>query len=114
MRSVNSDPGGNWNATESWYTCPRRGIYQITASLRVKDQSSAGTQYGIGVYTSEADGPWFLWCGVGPTPATRSTYPYSRLSLQNAGDRLRMFSYSDQGVYVSTAGLQICLVADAA
>lgn len=114
MQSVNSDPGGNWNATESWYTCPRRGIYQITASLRVKDQSSAGTQYGIGVYTAEVDGPWFLWCGVGPTPATRSTYPYSRLSLQSAGDRLRMFSYSDQGVYVSAAGLQICLVADAA
>ena len=114
MQTVNSDPGGNWNATECWYTCPRKGIYQISASLRVKDSSTAGTQYGIGVYTAETDGPWFLWCSVGPTPATRSTYPYSRLSLQNAGDRLRMFSYSDQGVYLSSADLQICLVADAA
>lgn len=106
---VNEDSGRNWDTTNSWYTCPRTGVYLITGSLRVDDGTRAGTQYGIAVHTAEQDGPWFLWHAVG---ALRSTYPYSRLSLQNAGDRLRMFSYSDEGVKVSTARLQICLISD--
>ena len=111
---MRSDPGGNWSTDNSWYTCPRRGIYLVNATLRLKDGTAAGTQYGVGVYTAEADGPFFLWHAVGATPSTRSTYPYSRLTLQNAGDRLRVFSYSDQGATLDSCGFQVCLVTDAA
>ena len=56
-----------------------------------------------------------MWTAVGPAPATRSTFAYSRLSFQNAGDRLRMFAFSDAsgGVTILAAGLQIVLVSDA-
>ena len=114
LKRVIADPGGNWSTENSWYTCPRRGIYLVNATLRLNDGTAAGTQYGVGVYTSEADGPFFLWHSVGPSPSTRSTYPYSRLTLQNAGDRLRVFSYSDQGATLNSCGLQVCLVTDAA
>lgn len=114
--SVNQNTGGCWDSANNLYACPRSGIYQIAGSLRVADGTAAGTQYGIGVYGTESDGPWFLWNDVGPGPATRSTFAYSRLSYQNAGDQLRMFSYSDAsgGVKVASAGLQIMLVSDAA
>jgi|GEM_PF-1070399 len=111
LTRINEDGGGNWDAVNSWYTCPRTGVYQITGSLRVDDGIRAGTQYGVAVHTAEQDGPWFLWHAVG---ALRSTYPYSRLSLQNAGDRLRMFSFADETVKVVSAGLQICLISDVA
>ncbi|MGC5781609.1 DUF2793 domain-containing protein [Methylobacterium sp. NFXW15] len=112
LARVRSDPGGNWSTADNWYTCPRRGLYLINGTLRVGDKTAAGTQYGVGVSTAEDDGPWFVWHIVGPTPGMRSTYPYSRIASQNAGDRLRMYSYSDQGFTVNLAGLQIYLLAD--
>ncbi len=113
MNTVNQDTGGNWSSSNNWYTCPRNGIYQITGSIRVTDGTAAGSTYSCGVYTVEQDGPWHLWTGV--TGAGRNTFAYSRLSFQNAGDQLRMFSYSDAsgGVKILSAGLQICLVSDA-
>lgn len=118
LNGVNADSGSNWDNTNHWYTCPRDGVYQITGSLRVGpagvSSSEAGDQYGIGVYTTEADGPWFLWHSVGMAPSVRSTFAYSRLSYQHAGETLRMFTFSDQGVVVYRAGLQIVLVSDAA
>ena len=114
LNIVNADPGNNWDNTNHWYLCPRAGLYMINGTLRVGPGGDAsaerGYQYGLGVYTSEADGPWFLWHAVGSAPAIRSTYPYARLSYQNAGDCLRMFTYSDQGVVVFRAGLQIVYV----
>ncbi|GJD34202.1 DUF2793 domain-containing protein [Methylobacterium aerolatum] len=112
LTQKNDDTGGNWDTSSSLYTCPRRGVYQITGSLRVADATGAGTQYGVAVHTTETDGPWFLWHSVGPAPSVRSTYVYSRLTPQAAGDQLRMFSYSDQGVKIIGAGLQICLVSE--
>ena len=115
MGTVNQDTGNNWSSANNWYTCPRSGIYQITGTIRVADGTAPGSTYSCGVYTANQDGPWHLWTAVGPSPATRSTFAYSRLSYQNAGDQLRMFSYSDAagGVKVIGAGLQICLVSDA-
>jgi hypothetical protein len=82
--------------------------------LRVADGTSAGAQFSVGVYTSEADGAsWNYWTKVGPTPGTRASFAYSRMSYQSAGDQLRMFSYSDTsgGVTIQNAGLQIILLA---
>jgi hypothetical protein len=47
-------------------------------------------------------------------PSLHATFAYSRLTFQHAGDTLRMFTFSDQGVVVFRAGLQIVLVSDAA
>ena len=114
LNIVNADPGSNWDSTNHWYVCPRAGLYMISGTLRVgpggDSSSERGYQYGVGVYTAEADGSWFLWHAVGAAPSIRSTYPYTRLSYQNAGDRLRMFCYSDQGVVVYRAGMQIIYV----
>ncbi len=112
MNAVTADPGSNWDSANSWYTCPRSGIYQITGTLRVLDSSPPGTQYGVGVYLSEEDGPWFLWHAVGG--ATRSTYPYNRMGYQTAGDRLRMFGFGNDDAKAFVVGLQIMLVAEAA
>jgi uncharacterized protein YjdB len=111
---VHSDTGGNWDATNNWYVCPRTGIYQIAAAMRVADSTSAGTQYGIGVHTAEEDGPFFLWNAVGGSPSLRSSISYSRLVALNGGDRVRMISYSDTNVTLTGAAMQICLVSEVA
>lgn len=111
--AVKRDPGSAWDAVNNWYTCPVTGVYLITGVLRVADGAAAGSQYTVGVHTAEADGAgWNQWTKVGPAPATRTSHPYSRISYQNAGDRLRMFSFSDTagGVNIQSAGLQIILL----
>jgi hypothetical protein len=109
-----SDTGGNWDPTNNTYRVPRDGIYQITGSLRVADNTAAGTQYGVGVHINEEDGPFFLWHAVGASPSTRSTYPYSRLYEGREGQLLRMIAYAGTSTTIMAAGLQICLIADAA
>ncbi|MCJ2011218.1 DUF2793 domain-containing protein [Methylobacterium sp. J-076] len=114
LQDVKSDVGGNWDSTNSWYTCPRSGLYQIAANARIENSLADITQYGLGVHTSEEDGPWFLWHFSSTGKAARSTYPYSRLTYQNAGDRLRMFSFTDPTTSLISAALQICLISEAA
>lgn len=112
--TVNRDPGSNWNSGGNWYTCPTSGVYLITGVLRVADNTAPGTQVGLGVYTSETDGAgWFGWGKIGPSPASRQSFTYSRISYQAAGDQLRMFSFSDAsgGIIVQSAGMQIILLA---
>lgn len=114
FQTVSSDIGGNWDAKNNWYVCPRSGIYQMTAAMRVADSTSAGTQYGIGIQTAEEDSWFFLWNAVGSSPSLRSSFSYNRLAALNGGDCLRMISYSDTGVTLSAAAMQICLVSEMA
>jgi hypothetical protein len=86
----------------------------VAAAMRVGDNTTAGTQYGIGVHTAEEDGPFFLWNAVGGSPSTRSSFAYTRLVAMNGGDRLRMITYSDTAVTVLGGALQVCLIAEAA
>lgn len=113
MPNILSDDGQNWDSTNNWYVCPRTGIYQIDANLRLVDRTASGTQYGLGVYTDEADGPWFLWHFTGTGSAIRSTFAYSRMTVQNAGDRLRLYSYTEPTASADSAALQICLISEA-
>ncbi len=114
LPTIVSDTGGNWDPKNNVYRCPRAGIYQISGALRVTDNTPAGTQYGVGVHTNEEDGPFFLWHAVGASPSSRSTYPYSRIYLAHEGELLRMIAFAGSTTTVAAAGLQICLIADAA
>jgi hypothetical protein len=113
MDSILSDSGANWDAAQSHYVVPSTGLYQITGTLRTNDQEVAGKQFGVGVHTSNADGSWFLWHAVQNTlnQERRTTYPYIRTDIFAAGQRLRMFTYSDQGYGCGGTVLNIFRVA---
>lgn len=112
LQNVRSDAGSNWDSTNNWYVCPRAGVYSITANLRIDNFLTSVVQYGYGVYTNEEDGYWFLWHFSGTGKAVRSTYPYTRMTYQNAGDKLRMFCFTDPPTPIIDAGLQILLVSE--
>lgn len=113
MNTIVNDPGSNWDAAQNHYVVPSTGLYQITGTLRASDGETAGKQFGLGVHTSNADGSWFLWHAIQTTinPDRRTTYPYIRTDVFAAGQRLRMFSYSDQGYGCATTVLNIFRVA---
>lgn len=105
-----TDTGGNYDPATYFYTVPTTGIYEITGTLRVPDSVGANKQMGVGVHTSNVDGPWFLWYAVGG--ATRQTWPYIRRARFTAGEQLRMYAYSDSaGMSIQAASMQISLVA---
>ena len=113
--TVNYDPTSAYNTITGVITIPSDGLYQITGTMRVADTSPSGTQYGVGVHTSNSDGPWFLWHAVLYTtnPNDRTTYPYSRVGRFNTGDQLRMFVYVDRGpLRMSTGAFQVLKISN--
>lgn len=113
MNSIATDSGNNWDAAQNHYVVPSTGLYQITATLRTADSEMAGKQFGLGVHTSNSDGSWFLWHCIQNTINIehRTTYPYIRTDFFATGQRLRMFSYSDQGYGCAATVLNIFRVA---
>jgi hypothetical protein len=115
MGTVNSDVSGLYNSSTGIYIVPVSGLYQISGSIRAADTTAAGRSFGVGVHNANMDGAWFFWHAVQGTTDTgmnRTTYPYFRVARFNAGDQLRMFSYSDGGVSLSLAGMQILRIGD--
>lgn len=110
---INTDPGSNFNLTTGFYKVPSDGLYQITATLRTRDNSNAGIQYGMGVHTSNNDGPWFLWHAVQTTinAGRRTTYPYIRTDFFTANQNLRLYTFSDQGYIADVAVMNIFRIA---
>lgn len=86
--------GGNWNG--SVYTVPVTGRYLITARLRATDGAAARSM-GIGVHTSNSDGPYFTWREYGGSvgSTSRDTLVYTRIDTFNANDQLRLFVYTE-------------------
>lgn len=113
MNTIGNDPGGNWDAAQSHYIVPSSGLYQITGTLRSDDGETIGKQIAVGVHTSNNDGSWFLWHSIQNTINSqhRTTYPYIRTDIFAAGQRLRMFTYSDQGYGCASTVLNIFRVA---
>lgn len=102
-RTSLADPSASFNATTSIYTVPVTGLYQCSGSLRLNDATAASVNYGLGIHTSNADGPWFLWSSFASnaTGPRRATGAYLRVASFNAGDQLRLYAYVDataQGV----------------
>lgn len=109
-QTIVSDVYGLYDLATGSYTVPVTDIYQITGTLRVNDSIAAYRQFGVGVNVNNSDGGWFLWHAVQNTTtgANRTTYPYIRVGRFNAGDRLRMFAYSDSGaMQLASAAMQI-------
>lgn len=113
LGQVDSDGGANWDASQSHYIVPSTGLYQITATIRTDDAEMAGKQFGVGVHSNNSDGSWFLWHAVQNTIniQRRTTYPYIRTDFFATGQRLRLFSYSDQGYLCGNVVLNIFRVA---
>lgn len=113
---VDSDTSSSYNATTGTITLANDGLYLIQGTLRVKDKSPVGVQFGVGVHTSNVDGPWFLWHAVQNTTngRDRTTYPYSRLARFNANDQLRMFVYVDDttGLIMTSANFSVYKLSD--
>ena len=115
--SVDSDVASSYDSTTGHVTIPFDGLYLITGRMRSKDYTPAGTEWGVGVHTSNVDGPHFLWHAVNTTSTSfrRTTYPYIRVARFNAQDELRMFVYiapQTPAKYFSAAGMQILRLSD--
>lgn len=107
------DPGSNYNSGTGIYTCPVTGLYQIVSNLRLEDSAPEGN-YGQGVHTSEADGPWFLWNDTNTlSNSRRNGLQNIRTARFNAGDQLRMYYYWDPdtgSTTITAAALTITLL----
>lgn len=114
FQTVQTAPAGAYNATTGEITIPSDGIYQLTGSIRVTDGSPVRTQFGFGVHTSNIDGHWFLWHMVQDIASTgRVSYPYMRVGRFNAGDRLRMFVYTQgASLTMQDARLQVIKISN--
>lgn len=114
--TVNRDVTGAYNTTTGFITLPTDGLYQITATMRIRDSSNPNTIFGIGVHTATADGPWFQrHLTQNTTVGTRrSSFPYVRIARFNAGDQLRMFVNVEGAIprQMQRAGLQILKISN--
>lgn len=106
------DPSGNFDTATQTYVVPFTGLYLCSASFRLADGPTAGggsaanLSYGVGVHTSNVDGPWFAWDFTAAGSASsrrRKTTLYQRYSSFTAGDRLRLFAYVDGSATQLTA-----------
>ena len=117
--TATTDPTNSHDSSTGTIMIPSNGLYQITGTIRTRDFSEKDTQFGVGVHTSNIDGPWFLWHTVqeigkkNNTKYNRTSYPYIRLARFNAGEQLRMFIYVDgDPLEMQTSGFQVLKISD--
>lgn len=115
MPTKTVDTAGGYNTSTGQYTVPATGTYLILAKVRPQDNAGAGQGVGIGVHTSNADNPNFVW-GIPVAPSsgtTRTVFGYQRLAQFNSGDVLRLFCYVANGssLVLSAASMQIIRLA---
>lgn len=93
LPTVTTDTGSNF--ASNLYTCPATGLYSIQARVRPADNTAYDHNLGVGVHTSGIDGPWFAWTALKTSSsANRFTINYVRTGAFNAGDQLRLYTYS--------------------
>lgn len=112
LPTVSSDPGGNFNTSTNVFTFPVTGLYLAVGRVRYAEAVTADVSYGVGMHTSNVDGPFFLWgATVNPnvTTARRNGLMNVRISPFTAGQQLRLFSYFDNPTAqnIDSASLQI-------
>ncbi|WP_157862007.1 hypothetical protein [Methylobacterium sp. Leaf361] len=113
MNQKTADAENLFDGPSNWYVVPETGLYLINASFRPPDGSGKQYEFGFGVHTAQGDGPHFLWT-FRPN-ASRYTASYARIAKCTAGDKLRMFIYTDYQVWeqtVSTAAMQIGMISN--
>lgn len=93
--SVVSFGSENWDDSTFEYTVPDDGYFLITARLRLADNEPS-YNYGLGVHTSNIDGPWMLWADTSTVAAQkRSVIQVTRFDRFLAGQKLRAYAYLD-------------------
>lgn len=115
MSTKTTDTAGGYNTGTSIYTIPATGTYFVVAKFRPTDNASPGRNIGIGVHTSNADNPNFVW-GTRPAASagtSRDVFDYQRVGLFTAGDQLRLFCYVANGgdMGMAIASMQIIRLA---
>lgn len=112
LNTVTIDTASAYNTTTGIYTLPETGTYLITAKMRFVDTPGAGFSYGIGMDTSNADGPSFFWSVTTAAPgsgAARQGIANSRFFQGTAGDQIRLFAYVD-GALLGVSGAELNVI----
>jgi hypothetical protein len=110
---VVDDVGGLYSSSTGFYTVPTSGIYQLTAIIRATDESPIGENFGLGIHSSNTDGPWIAWATIQNTITfgRRTSLSISRQAKYTAGENLRAFIYADNpALTYTTAEMQIFLL----
>lgn len=119
--------GGIWDSANNTYTIPLTGTYIIKSSIRLTDNTvtvsngnTASPSRNIyqAVHTSNTDIPDGVWqtnpdktVYPASTGFNRFTMPYFRIGYFNAGDKLRLYIFSDgTAANISDASLNIVSV----
>lgn len=80
------------------------GAYEVTASIRWADGSTAGTGFALGAGTALADNPYTTqWFAT--HAASRQGASVSKVLQLSAGDRLQLFTYVDGSLSLNSATL---------
>ena len=88
--------GGSWDSNNYLYTVPSSGLYLCLGMIRLSD-SEAERSTALAIGTVNADGSHVDWSVMGGTSAGRhrNSRQYTRLARFTAGDKVRMYIYSD-------------------
>lgn len=113
-----SDANSLFNNSTYIYTVPSTGIYFCQALVRPVDSQFAkatwpdGSGMGIGVHTSNIDGPWFQWnkimwmSGAG---GGRLAMDYTRIATFTVSDQLRLYCFQDSGGNVTLTRMALTI-----
>lgn len=91
LTQVNSDTASGWNSATGIYTVPASGLYTITSSLRLVD-NTAPASFAEGVNNAPGDGPWMVW---NQFTGKRTTLVNTRSALLTSGTQLSLYGYCD-------------------
>jgi hypothetical protein len=104
LATVAIDTAAGWNPTSNVYVIPTTGTYLIVCNVRLADSVPAGVDYGIGVGSTNADGPTFVWT---TTNSQRNELNTGQLLNFTAGTAVKMFVYIDSGQPVGLVGASL-------
>ncbi|WP_154793309.1 hypothetical protein [Occultella kanbiaonis] len=108
--------GGVWDPIANTYAVPVAGIYLVTASVRLWDDTTAGVarSTGHGADIANVDtAAGFAWRKMQATTGAdrRDVFQFTRVMHCNAGDPLRQFIYSDARTFdVQASALSVLLL----
>lgn len=101
------DTANGWNATTNVYTIPATGLYFITTTLRLADNTNNSANFSQGVtLVGNTDGPWMSWLSF---TGKRTTIVNTIQNLYTAGQQIDMLGYCDSNFScaIASASLKI-------
>ena len=114
---VENDTAAGWDATNSWFTIPKTGIYQVKCLLHPRpgttaDNSGVVVTYGFAAVTTAhglGDTPTLVWAQTGiDNGASYTTAVSGSVEKFNAGDQVMMEIYCfNEGFLPNSAAMSI-------